>query len=77
MSVAYSPRGLPGAPVSTPVDWPDLRRIDPAGLRLPTIPGRVRKHGDPWKGWLACAQSVEEVLLRDAGSHGQRTVEKR
>ena len=77
MSVAYSPRGLPGAPVSTPVAWSELRRIDPTVLRLPAIPGRLRKHGDPWQGWLAGAQNVEDVLLRDAGGLGQRTMETR
>jgi DNA primase len=63
--------------VSTPVAWSELRRIDPTVLRLPAIPGRLRKHGDPWQGWLAGAQNVEDVLLRDAGGLGQRTMETR
>ena len=69
MSVAYSPRGLPGAPVSTPLTWRELARVDPRAFRIPTIPARIRKRGDPWSGWLRSAQSVEEALARGAGTH--------
>jgi len=73
ISIAYSPRGLPGAPVSTPLTWKELRRIDPRALRVPTIPARIRKRGNPWNGWLGSAQSIEDALARDAATRKRRT----
>ena len=73
MSVAYSPRGLPGAPVSTPLGWGELARIDPQDFRVPTIPARVRRRGDPWAGWLAHAQRVEDALSRGSGARERTT----
>lgn len=45
---AWSPRPLPGAPVSTPVTWEELREIDPASLTVRTVPDRLADQGDPW-----------------------------
>lgn len=45
---AYSPRPLPGAPVSTPVSWDDLGSVDPRELTVRTVPGVVAAHGDAW-----------------------------
>jgi DNA ligase D-like protein (predicted polymerase) len=45
---AYSPRPLPGAPVSTPVTWDELREVDPAALTLRTVPELVAERGDAW-----------------------------
>ncbi|NUR79143.1 MAG: ATP-dependent DNA ligase [Dermatophilaceae bacterium] len=47
---AYSPRPLPGAPVSTPVTWDDLREIDPKSLTVRTVPALVASRGDAWAG---------------------------
>ncbi|NUO89476.1 MAG: ATP-dependent DNA ligase [Dermatophilaceae bacterium] len=47
---AYSPRPLPGAPVSTPVTWDDLREIDPKSLTVRTVPALVESRGDAWAG---------------------------
>jgi DNA ligase D-like protein (predicted polymerase) len=44
---AYSVRARPDARVSTPVDWRELRRCDPAAFTLWTIPQRWRRRGDP------------------------------
>jgi DNA ligase D-like protein (predicted ligase)/DNA ligase D-like protein (predicted polymerase)/DNA ligase D-like protein (predicted 3'-phosphoesterase) len=47
---AYSVRGLPGAPVSTPLQWEELSSIeDPKAFDLRTIPQRVAEKGDPWE----------------------------
>lgn len=47
---AYSVRGLPGAPVSTPLQWEDLSSIEsPAALALHNVPERVLQNGDPWE----------------------------
>ena len=48
---AYSPRPLPGAPVSMPVSWDELRDVDPREF---TDPHRARAcvadRGDAWAG---------------------------
>ncbi|HEX6794926.1 MAG TPA: hypothetical protein VF304_13840 [Casimicrobiaceae bacterium] len=77
ISVAYSPRGLPGAPVSMPVTWRELARIDPRDFRLPTVLPRLRKRGDAWAGWLDDAQNVEQALTRDIDSREKADREQR
>jgi DNA ligase D-like protein (predicted polymerase) len=47
---AYSPRPLPGAPVSTPVTWEELRDVDPRDLTVRTVPRLVEERGDAWGG---------------------------
>jgi DNA ligase D-like protein (predicted ligase)/DNA ligase D-like protein (predicted polymerase)/DNA ligase D-like protein (predicted 3'-phosphoesterase) len=47
---AYSLRGLPGATVSTPLQWEELESLTtPAELNLHTVPERVKTGGDPWE----------------------------
>lgn len=48
MAGAYSPRALPGAPVSTPLQWEELDDLDPARFTVRTIPTRLADIGDPW-----------------------------
>jgi DNA ligase D-like protein (predicted ligase)/DNA ligase D-like protein (predicted polymerase)/DNA ligase D-like protein (predicted 3'-phosphoesterase) len=56
---AYSARGLPGAPVSTPLTWDDLPSISSSReLNLLTVPQRVKEHGDPWEGIAAYATAI-------------------
>ena len=44
---AYSVRAVPDARVSCPFDWDELADVDPAELRLDTVPARLRERGDP------------------------------
>jgi DNA ligase D len=44
---AYSVRAVPDARVSCPFDWDELTDVDPAQLRLDTVPARLRERGDP------------------------------
>lgn len=47
---AYSLRGLPGAPVSTPLNWEELESTtSPNAFNLHTVPERVTASGDPWE----------------------------
>ncbi len=50
MAGAYSPRPLPHAPVSCPLEWDELETADPARFTIRTIPDRLRDVGDPWAG---------------------------
>ncbi len=44
---AYSVRAVPDARVSCPVHWEEVPDLDPAELRLQTVPARLREYGDP------------------------------
>ncbi len=43
----YSVRPVPDARVSAPLEWSEVADVEPADLRLDTVPARVREHGDP------------------------------
>ncbi len=62
ITVAYSPRGLEGAPVSMPLEWRDVERVYPTEFRLPTALRRLRRRGDSWSGLLDDKQSLQQVL---------------
>ena len=44
---AYSVRPVADARVSTPLEWDEVPDVDPAELRLDTVPDRLAKRGDP------------------------------
>jgi bifunctional non-homologous end joining protein LigD len=56
---AYSVRGLPGAPVSTPLHWEELDSLEsPKTFNLHNVPQRVMQNGDPWEGIAAYASPI-------------------
>src|SRR5687768_5315648 len=56
---AYSLRGSPGAPVSTPVSWEELEGLDaPSVFNLQTVPERVTSMGDPWEAMAGYATAI-------------------
>ena len=66
---AYSVRAVPDARVSCPLDWDEVATVDPASLRLDTVPARLREHGDPSATMDENAGSLERLLeaaARDA-----------
>ena len=53
---AYSVRGLPGAPVSMPLGWDQLKDIrSAADFTLKSVPGHLMSYGDAWEGIAAFA----------------------
>ncbi len=48
IAAAYSPRPLPGAPVSTPVTWDELPDVNPADFTVWTVPKLLEKRPCPW-----------------------------
>ena len=48
MAGAYSPRALPTATVSTPLEWDELENADPTVFTVLSIPDRLATVGDPW-----------------------------
>ena len=68
---AYSVRAVPDARVSCPFDWDELDDVDPAALRLDTVPARLRERGDPAANIDAHAGSLDallELAARDEAS---------
>lgn len=47
---AYSPRPLPGAPVSMPVTWTELSTVSPGDFTVLTVPDVLEDRGDAWAG---------------------------
>ncbi len=69
---AYSPRPLPGAPVSMPVTWTELSTVSPGDFTLLTVPDVLEDRGDAWAGLGAEVGDVAGALAL-----WQRDVEER
>ena len=65
LSVPYSPRAAPGAPVSMPITWRELARATPDRYTIETVPKLLPTRGDIWSDMLEAKQPLERVL--DAG----------
>jgi bifunctional non-homologous end joining protein LigD len=63
MAAPYAVRGLPGAPVSVPLDWSELDDFVPGGHTLRTIADRLAAP-DPWAGIDASAARLEPAGAR-------------
>jgi DNA ligase D-like protein (predicted polymerase) len=73
---AYSVRAVADARVSTPLTWGEVADVEPAELRIDTVPGRLASFGDPslgiedapgdLAGLLALAAADEERGIGDA-----------
>ena len=62
LNVAYSPRGVPGAPVSMPLTWEELEGAEPMDFTLNTVPARLEKRGDRWHDVLELKQSLTKAF---------------
>jgi bifunctional non-homologous end joining protein LigD len=62
LNVAYSPRGVPGAPVSMPVTWDELSGVEPPDFRMDNVPKLMAARGDVWRELHTTRQSVEAAL---------------
>lgn len=59
IAAAYSPRPLPGAPVSTPLTWQELTDADPHDFTVRTVPDLLAQRDCPW---ASIDDSVGDVL---------------
>jgi bifunctional non-homologous end joining protein LigD len=64
LAAAYSPRGLPGAPISMPLTWEDLQSAQPLDFSLSNVVQRLAQTGDPWRDALNRKHSLERTLAR-------------
>ncbi|WP_373510799.1 non-homologous end-joining DNA ligase, partial [Thiocapsa sp.] len=62
LNVAYSPRGVPGAPVSMPLTWEELANAHPLDLCITNSVERLAATGDRWSEALTRKQSLESAL---------------
>jgi bifunctional non-homologous end joining protein LigD len=49
LNSAYSPRALPGAPVSMPLTWNELANAHPMDFRMWNVFERLERQGDVWQ----------------------------
>jgi bifunctional non-homologous end joining protein LigD len=56
LNSAYSPRGLPGAPVSMPLTWEELEKAHPMDFRIPNVMRRLERSATP--GATRCGPSA-------------------
>jgi bifunctional non-homologous end joining protein LigD len=62
LNVAYSPRGVPGAPVSMPLTWEELEAAEPLDFRVQNVLARVAAVGDRWHDLLVSRQSLTRAF---------------
>ncbi|GAA1836082.1 non-homologous end-joining DNA ligase [Agromyces salentinus] len=62
MAGAYSPRPLPHASVSCPLEWSELETTDPAQHTLRSVPQRLAERGDPWAGMHEHPGRIDTLL---------------
>ena len=70
---AYSPRPLPGAPVSMPVAWERLRNVSPGDFTVRTVPEILAAEGDAWAGMDDTGSTVAAAVAlwdKDVGERG-------
>jgi bifunctional non-homologous end joining protein LigD len=64
LNVAYSPRGVSGAPVSMPLTWDELAKAHPLDFRITNAAEFLARLGDRWRDALERKQSLEHALER-------------
>ena len=62
LNVAYSPRGVPGAPVSMPLTWEELEAAEPLDFRVGNVLRRLESSGDRWHDIFASKQSLTRAF---------------
>jgi bifunctional non-homologous end joining protein LigD len=67
---AYSPRARPGAPVSFPLDWRELRKTHAGNsVSVRDVAARLKKRkADPWADLLSTRQTISDEALRALSS---------
>lgn len=58
----YSVRPRPGAPVSTPLDWKEVEKVQPSDFTIKTLPERLKKKGELFARVLNDAQNLDRWI---------------
>ncbi|MBI1756939.1 MAG: ATP-dependent DNA ligase [Fimbriimonas ginsengisoli] len=62
LAAAFSPRPVPGAPVSFPIEWSALRLVSPSHFTVLSAPAAVGQAGDPWQTILSSRADLRAML---------------
>ncbi len=62
VAAAWSVRPVADARVSCPLTWDEVPEVEPAELRIDTVPARLAAHGDPHAGMDGAAGSLAGLL---------------
>ena len=61
----YSTRSRDGAPVAAPISWAEVKTVPAANaFTVQNMPERIRKVGDPWRGYFDVRQSITKALMK-------------
>ena len=60
----YAVRALPGAPVSCPIEWDELGRVEPRRYTVRNLGRRLARRSDPWAAIDEHAASLAEPSRR-------------
>jgi bifunctional non-homologous end joining protein LigD len=60
----YSPRARPDASVAAPLRWEEVPDAGPRPFSIATMPGRLKRDGDPWAGISEAAASPRSASKR-------------
>jgi bifunctional non-homologous end joining protein LigD len=63
LASAYSPRPVPGARVSMPIEWDRLTKVHPEDFTLFSVPKLVATEGDAWQDFLTDRQRLIEAYM--------------
>jgi bifunctional non-homologous end joining protein LigD len=64
----YSPRARPGATVSFPITWDELRTVRPERFTIRTVPHLLEEQGDVWKLLMPRPQNLSPLLSEETKS---------
>jgi bifunctional non-homologous end joining protein LigD len=61
----YGVRARPGAPVATPLSWPEVDDgLEPGQFTMATIGARLKSTDDPWSGFTSARHGLGEAAKR-------------
>jgi bifunctional non-homologous end joining protein LigD len=70
IAAPYVLRAHPGAPVSTPLDWPEVKAgLEPGQFNIHNVLGRFERTGDLFEAVLTKPQRLEPALEKVGGSN--------